>query len=240
MRDIAVTLIVFGMLPVCLFRPSIGILLFSWLSYMSPHRLTWGFAFDFPFAQLVALATLAGLFVTKESKRFPWDGTVFVWLALIAWMCFTTLFALDPEEAYEGLNKVMKIQLMALVTLYVMGTEERIKWLVWVIALSIGFFGVKGGIFGILTGGQYRVWGPMGSFIEDNNSLGLAMIMTLPLLKFLSTIVEQRYLRWALYAAMGLTAVATLCTQSRGAFLGLSAMAAFLMYWPPASPTRCQ
>ena len=40
--------------------------------------------------------------------------------------------------------------------------------------LSIGFYGLKGGIFTILTGGAQRVWGPPGGFIEGNNELAVA------------------------------------------------------------------
>ena len=228
MRDILITVIVLGLLPVSLVRPSVGILLFSWLSYMNPHRLAWGFAFDFPFAQIVAITTLAGLFFTRESKRFPWNATVIVWLLLLGWMCITTIFALNPDDAVLGFEKVAKIQIMALVTLYVMGTRERMHALIWVIAMSIAFFGVKGGVFGVLTGGGNRVFGPVGSFIEDNNSLGLAMIMTLPLLRFLQVTATSKLVKWGLLAVMALTVVATLATQSRGALLGLVAMVAFL------------
>jgi probable O-glycosylation ligase (exosortase A-associated) len=109
-----------------------------------------------------------------------------------------------------------------------MGTRQRMHWLVWVIALSLGFYGVKGGIFALLTGGQHRVWGPAGSFIEDNNSLGLALIMTLPLLRFLQMHAQAAWLRLGLVGMMVLTVAATLSTQSRGAFIGLVAMGAML------------
>ena len=46
MRDIALVIIVFGSLPFILARPYIGILMWSWLGYMSPHRLAYGFAYD--------------------------------------------------------------------------------------------------------------------------------------------------------------------------------------------------
>ena len=39
MRDLLVTGIVFGVLPFVFKRPWIGILLWSWLGYMNPHRL---------------------------------------------------------------------------------------------------------------------------------------------------------------------------------------------------------
>jgi hypothetical protein len=64
--------------------------------------------------------------------------------------------------------------------------KERIQLLVWVTAVSIGFYGIRGGIFTILTGGNYRVYGPEETFIADNNQLGLALTMILPLLYYSS------------------------------------------------------
>lgn len=229
MRDLLVTLIIFGSVPYILARPHIGILMWSWISYMNPHRLTWGFAYDFPFAQVVALATLAALFFSVEPKRWHWKGTTVIWLALILWMNVTTLFALIPEYAYEEWNRTMKIQLIALLTVLVMGSRERINALVWTIALSLAFFGVKGGLFAALTGGNYLVFGPPGSFIEDNNALALALIMVLPLLRYLQLTVSSRILRWGLVAAMILTAVAIMTSYSRGAFLAGTIMGLFLV-----------
>ena len=50
MRDIIVTLAVFGTLPFIFWRPWIGILVWCWLGYMNPHRLAWGFSTSMPFA----------------------------------------------------------------------------------------------------------------------------------------------------------------------------------------------
>ncbi|HEU4855481.1 MAG TPA: DUF5935 domain-containing protein, partial [Nitrosospira sp.] len=44
MRDILVTLIVFGALPFVFKRPYIGVLLWVWISVMNPHTQGWGFA----------------------------------------------------------------------------------------------------------------------------------------------------------------------------------------------------
>ena len=88
--------------------------------------------------------------------------------------------------AWEQMSKVSKIFLMIFVSMMLINTRERLIQLVWVIALSIGFFGVKGGIFTITTGGGFRVQGPAGSFIAGNNEMGLALAMTVPLLYYLS------------------------------------------------------
>jgi len=233
MRDLAIVLIVCGSLPFILVRPWIGVLVWAWLGYMNPHRLAWGFAYNFPFAEIVALVTMCGILFSREKKRLPWSFTLFLWLALIAWMNVTTVFALDPVSADVEWDRTMKIQLISLVTLLLMHGRDRINWLVIVIALSLGFFGVKGGIFTILTGGGERVYGPPGSFIEDNNALGLALVMTLPLMWYVQLRVPKPIYRWAILGAIGLTAFAILSTQSRGAFLAIVAMSAFLWFKSP-------
>ena len=86
MRDILVTAIVFGVLPMVLKRPHWGIYLWAWLSYMNPHRQCWGFARDMPFAQFTAIATLLGFLFSKEPRRFPWTPETVVLVIFILWM----------------------------------------------------------------------------------------------------------------------------------------------------------
>ena len=50
MRDIAISLLVFGLLTTVFKHPVIGAYVWAWLSMMSPHKLAFGFAFDMPFA----------------------------------------------------------------------------------------------------------------------------------------------------------------------------------------------
>ncbi len=57
--------------------------------------------------------------------------------------------------------------------------------MVWMIALSLGYYGIKGGIFTIVHGGAFRVQGPAGTFIGGNNEMALALIMCVPLMRFL-------------------------------------------------------
>ena len=230
MRDIALTLIFFGALTYVFSRPYIGIYLWTWLSLMNPHRLTYGFAFTFPFAQIVALATLASMLVSKEPKRLPWTRETVVMLVFILWMLFTTVFAMYPELAWEQWNKVWKIMLMVYITLMLINTRQKLDWLLCVIVVSLGLYGVKGAIFTILTGGSFRVQGPLGSFISGNNEMGLALIMIIPLMRYLHLQATHVYIRHGLMAAMVLTGIAAIGTQSRGALVGMAVMGIFLAW----------
>lgn len=228
MRDILVTAVVFGLLPVILSKPYIGIYLWSWLGYMNPHRLTWGFAYDFPFAFVVGIVTMAALLFSREPKRIPWTRESIVLLLLILWMLVTTIFSLHPGLSWLQMEKVVKIQLMIFLTMMLINTRERLEKLVLVIALSLGFYGVKGGIFTIVHGGAYRVQGPYGTFIGGNNEMALALIMAIPLLWYLHLTAKKIWMRHAYTVAVLLCAIAVIGSQSRGALVGGVAMGGFL------------
>ena len=230
MRDLFVTIVVFGSLPIILSEPYIGVLMWSWIGYMNPHRLSWGFARDFPFAMIVAITTLFALMVSTERKRVPMTREVVILTIFIVWMAVTTIFAKYPGLAFEHLIKILKIELMTYITMMLIYNRKRLDLLLWVIVLSLGFYGVKGGIFTILTGGVYHVRGPVGTFIGGNNEVGLALIMTLPLMRYLQLRARRRWVRLAWTGAMLLTGIAILGTQSRGALLGVTAMGIFLLW----------
>jgi probable O-glycosylation ligase (exosortase A-associated) len=97
-----------------------------------------------------------------------------------------------------------------------------------VIVISLAYYGVKGGVFVLLTGGAFRVWGPAGSYIEDNNALAVGLVIIVPMLRYLQLTSPYRSVRWMLLAMMLLCAVAVFGSYSRGALLAVTAMGAFL------------
>lgn len=230
MRDIIVALIVFGSIPFIFKRPYIGILMWAWLSYMNPHRLAWGFAYDMPFAQIIALVLFAAiLFNRNEVQKIPIDGTVRIWLIFIIWMGITTLFAIYSDFAQYSFIKVIKIQLLTFITMMLITNLDRINKLIWVIVISIGYYSVKGGVFTILTGGAHKVWGPAKSYIEENNSLALASLMIVPLLVYLYHREKNKWIKYLLSGAALLTLISAIGSQSRGALLGFIAVLFF--FW---------
>jgi probable O-glycosylation ligase (exosortase A-associated) len=228
MRDIALTLIFFGFLTFVFSRPYVGVYIWIWLGLMNPHRLTYGFAFDFPYSQIAAIVTLVALFSSNESKRIPWTKETVLMLVFTLWMLFTTFFSFYPVLAWEQWDKVWKIMVMIFTALILINTRQKLYWMVWVIVLSLGLYGVKGGVFTILTGGAYSVKGPLGSFIYGNNEMGLALIMTIPLMRYLQLQAKNIWVHQGLIVSMLLTGIAAIGTQSRGALLGMIVMGTFL------------
>jgi probable O-glycosylation ligase (exosortase A-associated) len=225
MRDIVLALFIFGTIPFILARPYVGLLVWSWLGYMNPHRLCFGFAFNFPWVQLIAIVTLVSFVLSKERKKIPFCSVSVLLFLFLAWTGTTTLFAVAPDAASEKFQEFLKVMVMVFATFMLVDRRERMHWLVWMIVVSLGFYGLKGGLFTFMKGGLYHVMGPPRSFIADNNALALALCMILPLMRYLQLHSTAKYARVGMGVAMLLTAIAVLGTYSRGGLIALAVVA---------------
>lgn len=234
MRGYALALTFFGLLPFIFIRgPFFGILMWFWVSLMSPHKLVWGGPFaDPPYALIVAVATLLAWFLApNEPKAPPWNKTTLLLLLMMLWTTFTSLLGTGPPaQIYDKWQLTEKMLLMTIVAYLLTTSRARLDQLIAVCVLSVAFFGLRGGIFTIMHGGAYRVYGPDGTMIGDNNDLGVALTMILPLLFYLRERYPQPALKWPLLGLIGLTILGDFFTYSRGALLAIIAMAAVL-WW---------
>lgn len=228
MRDILIMLVFLYGLYRTVREAYWGILVWSWVGYMNAHKLAYGFSTSFPFAMITAAITVPLLFLSKDKKTIPTDPLFFSWVFFVFWMIVTTIFCLYPWEAWDQLDKVLKIQLFVGLTMIFINSRKRIDGLVWVIVISLGYYGIKGGLYTLSTGGGGRVWGPPGSFISDNNQIGLAMLVSMPLMYYLRQQSKNIWIRRGLLGTMVITVFSILGTQSRGCFLAGLTASAFL------------
>jgi len=237
MRDLLILLIVGGLALYALKKPWVGVMLWTWIGLMNPHQEFAYAAASWQVALFAALATLLGLLFTKE-RRNPLDSAAAkALLAFTVWITITLPFSLYFEPSYPLWERSMKIFLMIFVTIALIDNKRKLDWFVWVCVFSIAFYGVKGGLWGLQTGGNFRLTGP-GGFIGGNNEIGLAILMVIPLVYYVYQQASNKLARWGLLAAMLLCAVAALSTHSRGALLGIAAMTVFL--WLKAKKNKLQ
>jgi probable O-glycosylation ligase (exosortase A-associated) len=230
MRDLLILAIVVFFALIALRRPWVGVLLWTWLSIMNPHRYAWGIAYDAPVAAIAAVSTLLGFLFTKE-RQSPFQSTpTIIFVLFAAWVTLSWLTGVDVVGDYAQWDKVMKIYFMTFVALMLLDHKQKIIAFVWVTTLSLAILGAKGGLFTIITGGNYLVWGPAGSFIADNNHFALALIMTIPLLHFLQQQLTKAWMRHAMTVIMLLCAAAAVGSHSRGGLLAIVAMGTVL-WW---------
>jgi putative inorganic carbon (HCO3(-)) transporter len=227
-RDLILFAAFLAIIPFIFKRPVVGTLAYALVSLMNPHRLTYGAATFFPFAMYLCIATLLALLISREKKKLPMSPPVIVLMLFFAWYTIGAVLAQDPTAAWFDWDRFSKIVLMIFVTMLTVRTVSDVKLLALTVALSLGFWGVKSGIFVLLSGGGQGLKGPSSSFIGDNNTLALALVTITPLIAYLITQVDSKWLKRGVMGIAGLTALAAIGSYSRGALLGACAMGFFL------------
>lgn len=222
MRDLIVFGVVMVTLPMAFRRPYIGLLLFSWLAYMRPQDLCWGFARDMRFSFYVGATMLVGWWVNEAEARPFWRRDV----RTVCMLLLAVTITISLSMAQKWLNdkyvttyyiEFLKIIVVALFTTGQVDSKQRLRILLWTIALCLAFYGVKNGVIGVLRGGGHIIRGP-GGMLEDNNDFALALVMNLPLLFYLGR-TERPLIRVGTKIAIVLTLITIILTESRGAFL---------------------
>ncbi len=218
------------LLPIALVRPFVGVLIFCFISFANLQRSSWGFAGSIPWAYIAAIATLIGCVVAREPRRFALSPTVALIVAFLACILLTSLTALAPPDmVWPKWESVTKVFFFLLVTAALTNDRHRIHALLWLMVISLGYYGVKGGGFTLITGGGGRVLGPASSMVADNNHIAAALLVALPLMNYLRLQSAHRLVRTGLLLGMVLTLFAVLGSYSRGALVGLSVVA--LVLW---------
>jgi probable O-glycosylation ligase (exosortase A-associated) len=226
-RDLVLLAGLAALLPLLVRNPFAGVLAWIWISLMNPQREVYGLLAGFELNLYVAVLTALVWLCSRERKTPPADGFV-VLLALFAlWTCVSTYLALDRPFAMPLWSRNIKTMVLVLAVASLAQTRVRIQAVLWMAVVAIGFYAVKGAGFVVLTGGRHHVLGPEDTMIADNNALGLAFVVFLPLMAYLLATSRRPLARLAAAAAMLLTVLATLGTYSRGALVALLAMAVF-------------
>ena len=226
MRDLVVLLFTFGSAFSALTRPWLGVLALAVFAYLNPHRYAWGFSRSFPVYFIVFVATAVGLFLNNQDRQpFPWTRETKLFVLLLVWFTLTTLWFPDvPLAARNQWIKVMKIYIGIFPTFWLINSKERLHWLVITIAVSFGLVGLKGGVFALGTGFNYRVWGPDNTFYGGNNEIAMALNMMLPLFVLCAKEVKHTIITYFFYSLFFFSICSILASRSRGGFLALCAV----------------
>jgi probable O-glycosylation ligase (exosortase A-associated) len=226
MRAVFFTIFIFAALVQTLFYPFAGVLLWTWFSLLQPQdeAFAFGYTRTIPFNAIIALVTIATWLAGRERKLPPPQFLVLAVGVFLAWTTFNSFHAFDPHQSWPIWNGTWKIMALGLLIASLATTQVRIHAIVATSVLSLLYYGVKGGLFTILTGGRNHVVGPLLSIIGDNNQLALAILMTIPLAIYLMRVSANRWVSRGLGVAIGLSIVSIIGSYSRGALISLAVL----------------
>ena len=234
MRDLLFLSVFSPLTLLSLVHPWSGLLTFGWIAFLKPHALLWSVAGQLPFNLVIAVTTALGWSISKEKKAFKIDLTTGLIIALVAVAALSTAFSLTPASSQVEFTKLLKTVAFLLLLKLMLTSRIRLHGYIWLMAFTMGYFGLNGGTLFIVTAGGHQLAGPPQSEIADRNHLALAMLLAVPLMNYLRLQSRHRWMQMALMGAMVMTVMAVLATYSRGGFIGLMAIGAFL-WWKSKS-----
>jgi putative inorganic carbon (HCO3(-)) transporter len=113
---------------------------------------------------------------------------------------------------------------MTFVAMMVVIDFNLLRWWYLVTAGCFGLLVLRAAFFGIITGGQFTVYGPPGSMVGDNNDFALAINMVLPTFWYLGGAEKVPLVRATLRFTALCGVISVILTYSRGGLLGLAAV----------------
>ena len=229
MRDYALVLAIAAALAVTLLYPFVGVLIWTWFTVQNPHEEAFGFSQQMPLNLIIALVTIAAWLLSRERKLPPSHLLVWAMLIFVAWTTFNSFFAYSPDWSWPYWSRTWRVFALGLLVAAMATNRARIHALMWIIVISLFYYGIKGGIFTLVTGGNYHVLGPPQSIIGDNNQLALALLMSLPLANYLRLETANRYIAAGLGLGMALTLISVVGSYSRGAIVALGVLS--FLWW---------
>jgi probable O-glycosylation ligase (exosortase A-associated) len=220
-REALLLIVVSGICLGSLVRPRIALYGYLWFALMRPDLLA--FAEDkYPFSLILAAATGLGALRCLSGFGALIRSATSRWLCLLQVpLAISYVLALRPELSVERYDFYVRMMMVLFCIPVMIQTEEQLRTLILVLALSLGAMGVKFGAFGILHGGVI-LEGGYGNMLDDNNFLALALAMLIPLCWYSLTFTTSPVLKGILIAIIGASIAQIIMSHSRGGSLALA------------------
>src|SRR5579862_46371 len=212
-----------------LIRPRIGLYGYVWFAVLRPDVLSYcqdGRPFSLALALCTAVSSL------RYYQRVPAilsNPIIRGLLALQIPLALSVVTAVNTNLAAPAYWAYLRMLLVLSFIPILIQTEHELKHLLLVIAGSVGLLGSKFGIAGVAHGGVLWDQG-YGENLWDNNQLGLAFVMAVPLCWYGRTLVQSSWAKWGLLIAALASMAAVIMTNSRGSSIALG-VALLLMAW---------
>lgn len=230
MRDIVILIFLLCCIVAAIKRPWWGVLSLAVFSYLNPHAYAWGTLRSLPVYYVLFLVVALSTLTTRDKQPFPKDWRVISFVLLWLYFIFTSTQAYFSDIAWEHFWWVTKIYIPFYFTLVLINTREKLYYLIVTIGASIGIVSVKGGIFSILSGFSYRVYGPPTTQFAENNAFAVAALIAVPLILIWQKEATNPWVKKGLLFSIPLIYAASLSSWSRGGLLTMAALTLMLIW----------
>jgi probable O-glycosylation ligase (exosortase A-associated) len=210
----------YGGVLASLYSPFIGLLIYVCFANIQPEYMWYWSVEPGNYSRIVAVGLLVGWALHGFGH---WNigrsrGILAVLLAFWAWAAIHTVFAQDQDIAWQYLEGQSKIFLPFLVGITTIDSTAKLKQLIWVITLSLGYVAWELNLEYLSGNNRVREFGFGGM---DNNGVAIAMVTGSGMSFFLGLAAPRWWQKAVAFLATGLMVHTVLITFSRGGMIGL-------------------
>jgi O-antigen ligase/polysaccharide polymerase Wzy-like membrane protein len=211
-----------------------GLIVFTVLLYFRPNE--WLPIGTFPVVKIVALLSLAGLFLVQLSEGRPLSlmpRELKLLFGLTGLMVVSMVIGLDPGASFDAFtNDFLKVLLIFVLMINVVNSFKRLRRLIEVTVVC-GTLLALGSLIqfarGQNLGDGFRATGIVGGMFGNPNDLALSLNILLPIAIGLALSRRTIALKLFYWGCAGLLGLAVLVSYSRAGFLTVAVVGLFLM-----------
>ncbi|WP_313174224.1 putative O-glycosylation ligase, exosortase A system-associated [Massilia sp.] len=231
MRDIFLLLLLPLMLYAMAQRPFVAVGMWLWTALFYPNAWVYGIAAAPRYNLLFAAVAILGYLAWKEKPKGRLTGLGAMVLLFFVWTTISTITTIgNPDAAWMIWQRFWKIIALFVIVVLVIKDKLHLDFVLWCVVLSVGFYADLEGLKFLVSGGHHNIVGLSGHVLGDRNELSLAFVMVLPICYYLWIEYgkRSRLLNLALLGTMGMLVLGVIGTQSRGGFIALLALGAYM------------
>jgi len=202
-----------------------------WTALFFPNGWVYGMAGNIRYNLLFTAVAILGYLAWKHKPKVQLGMIGSFVLLFFLWTCISTMTTLAPPDvSFEYLTRFFKVVMLFVFVALTIQDKLHIDFVLWCLVLSVGFYADLEALKFLASGGHHNIAGMTGHVLGDRNELSLAFVMTLPVCYYLLGEYGQRSkaLRLGLLGTMALLVFGVVGTQSRGGFLALAALGAYM------------
>lgn len=227
LREILLIGIVIAICVLALIRPKYGLYGYIWYALMRPDVLAWveddRNIYSLIIFSVMALSSIRALPNIQRLFMSPFSTSIILLQIPIG---LSVIAAVRYDYSIDRYTFFIKMFVALMLIPVLIETEKDLREFILVIALSLGFIGLKYGVFGVIHGGVElaRGYGPM---LSDNNFVALGLATVMPVCWYARSLTENKLIRLTLLGMFVFSIPAIIMTNSRG---GIITMGLMLLY----------
>ncbi len=211
MRDIVFVIFFAIILVISVRKPFIAIAIWLWSGLFVPIYWLYGFAESIRYNMVFAASGIIAYLVYQNKPKMSVDSLfILVMLFLLHTTITTTTSLIDHNISWIAWENLFKAILLFVFICLTIRKPNHFDLMIWIIALSIGFFALVEGLKFVKSFGGHQIHGPGGHILADSNHIALAILMTIPLFIYLISATPDKWLKIGLIGLVVLSVLADL------------------------------